>query len=409
MKFNKFDLIYELNKMEKMGDNDYKFRILKKAILNNIQYCNFEGIALLIYALNRAFEALLDILNDFNDNEKKSFRNNMFDFYLNYLKRFSFSIGNIESFFIVEYRNDIQKQIYDHWNSSSITTDNKSFIDVFEDLHENCLSKYPNIFVKRLGDLKNLYRAQRGKHFNNYERMIPKEEFVRDKNRWNPEGVDFLYLGYGDKLENFGRTINIIEKTCFEELRLKKGEDVTVCRFEAKNKDAKIINLCYEDISLDEIESEQQGFINDLSQKKVEEILSNKALLKKLSQSENKSNEIWRVINKKIRIDNIRPIIRGETEKYLGKFLMKNIDEAVFLAVDKKDDPELNAYIPFHLLSKFLIEKGYAGILYRSTRMNLIGLKGKNLVLFDKNDANFIKGTLKVYHYGENDYCVEKE
>lgn len=60
---------------------------------------------------------------------------------------------------------------------------------------------------------------------------------------------------------------------------------------------------------------------------------------------------------------------------------------------------ELKAYIPFHYLADYLISKGYSGILYKSTRMNKIGLRGKNLVLFNKEDVTYIPGSMNVYFY----------
>ncbi|UFT99367.1 hypothetical protein KO561_19725 [Radiobacillus kanasensis] len=77
----------------------------------------------------------------------------------------------------------------------------------------------------------------------------------------------------------------------------------------------------------------------------------------------------------------VKAIIQKETEIYLGKLLMKSIDEAVFLPVYESEDTEFNAYRPFHLLATYLINEGYSGILYRSTRRNLKGLKGKNLAV----------------------------
>ena len=93
--------------------------------------------------------------------------------------------------------------------------------------------------MRRLKQIKYLYRAARGNHFDNYERMIPKSEYCKN-NRWNPDGVEFLYLGcdYKRSNQNF---INSPKKTCCEEIRLKKGEDVTVCRFKWTN--AKTIEI----------------------------------------------------------------------------------------------------------------------------------------------------------------------
>lgn len=83
----------------------------------------------------------------------------------------------------------------------------------------------------------------------------------------------------------------------------------------------------------------------------------------------------------------------------LSKILIGNICDAIFYAVDREDDPELESYIPFRAFSRYLIAKGFGGVAYRSTRMGKIGLQGKCLTLFDKNDATFIKGEMEVYEY----------
>jgi len=87
-----------------------------------------------------------------------------------------------------------------------------------------------------------------------------------------------------------------------------------------------------------------------------------------------------------------------------SSLLLGLIDESIFEVVDKTDDPELKAYLPFRAFSQYLIEKGYDGIVYRSTRMNKVGLSGKNIVLFDKTHATYKEGTMKKYKYSSGQY-----
>lgn len=393
--YNEFDLLMELNRMKRLSNNEYKFKILESAIINNRQKLKISGIVPILSTLNSVYSILFEIINEFNDRELKMFIDNMFDIYLKTLKKYRFITGDILSYFEKAYQEDIQGQIYKQWNNQG--EGNKSFLDVFDDLHRNCLLKFPSIFVEKLGQLEYLFRAQRGKHFNNYERMLPIKS--KNSNRWNPKGFAFMYLGYDTEIAKYDETISYIEKTCFEELRLKKGEDVTVCEFKPVKKEGKIINFCYEDIDYSDIESEQEFVLNQLAQQKVNQILSNPKTFSKLRQS----SELYKDIVKTVGNVNgdVKTIIQNETEIYLGKLLMKSIDEAVFLPIDESEDPELSAYKPFHLLAKYLINEGYSGIIYRSTRMNLKGLKGKNLVLFNKDDVNYVDGTLKVYHCDE--------
>lgn len=90
-----------------------------------------------------------------------------------------------------------------------------------------------------------------------------------------------------------------------------------------------------------------------------------------------------------------------EPEKEIG-FLYVNLKlyiEDIFYAVNKEDDPALEAYVPFRILSKYLINKGFGGVAYKSTRMELAGLKGKCLTLFNPEDAIYVQGEMEVYEY----------
>lgn len=76
-----------------------------------------------------------------------------------------------------------------------------------------------------------------------------------------------------------------------------------------------------------------------------------------------------------------------------------NICDSIFYAVDREDDPNLEAYIPFRAFSRYLISQGFGGVAYRSTRMALIGLKEKCITLFNPEDAIYIDGEMEVYEY----------
>ena len=406
--FYKWQLTFELNRMVDIYENEYKFTILRRALESINDENKRQFIYILIHALNNTCEAILNVCNDFSESQKKLMIDNFFEQYLKYLQRYSYFIGDIVSIFKDTYRKNLQCQIFNHWSSmvekKSDTALEKNFLEVFDDIHESCISKYESIFVKRLGDLKNLYRAQRGKHFDNYERMIPKEEYVKNKNRWNPEGVAFIYLGLDEEVKQYDEVINFIEKTCFEELRLKKDEYVSICKFKPVKSEGKIINLCYEDISYDEIDRKSEEFMNMITKVEIKEILTNKKYHEEIRSSMKKEEVIKKIIEKEINEKQIRSIIRKETEIYLANLIMKSIDEAVFLPVDIEEDPELKAYVPFHYLANYLISKGYSGILYRSTRMNKIGLKGKNLVLFNKEDVTYVPDSMNVYYYDGRKY-----
>ncbi|GFN35629.1 hypothetical protein [Tepidimicrobium xylanilyticum] len=181
--FYNYRLTFELNRMVDIYEHEFKFTILRRALESINDTKKRQFIYIIINALNNTCKAILDVCNDFSESQKKLMIDNFFEQYLKYLQRYNYFIGDIVSIFKDTYRENLQCQIFNHWNSiiekKSDTVTEKSFLEVFDDIHESCISKYENIFVKKLGDLKNLYRAQRGKHFNNYERMIPKEEYAK--------------------------------------------------------------------------------------------------------------------------------------------------------------------------------------------------------------------------------------
>lgn len=131
----------------------------------------------------------------------------------------------------------------------------KGFKHPFEDFHDLVVMKYPTLFVKQLRDVGSMYRCRSWSVSDDYELMIPNEHYVKD-NRWNPDGVAYLYLACGDADESYDGIVNMVQKTCFEEIRLKDGSEVAICQFKAIKEDAKIINLCYEGVGLSKLSQE---------------------------------------------------------------------------------------------------------------------------------------------------------
>ncbi len=410
--FYRCQLTFELNRMLELYKDNYKFRILKRAIESLENDTNSPIFFELLNALNKVYDFFLnDICKDFHPTEKEEVIVEAFEQYLKYLQKYSLALGDINAEFKRQYRIDFTRQLSDHWNKVLYGYDanEKSFIQVFNEMHTGSIAKHPELFTVRLGQLKHLYRTQSGKHFGNYLRMIPDPRYTQN-NRWNPPGVAFQYLAYSEEVLPYDNTINMLEKTCFEEFRLKAGSNATVCKFKPVKKDALLINFCFQDVSYEDIEIENQGVMDEMSQQKVKEIFSKRKYtteLVALSKDDAKLKvRIKEIIQQEVVMPQTREEILKETEKYIGRLMMKHIDEAVFLPVFKEDDPDLKAYIPFHHFAKFLQSKGYAGVIYRSTRMDLIGLQGKNVVLFNPADVEPELGSMKVYHFDGAKYQV---
>lgn len=402
----------ELNKTIKIFDNYYKFIILKQALSEIKNNLVKKYLLSLMKYYNNAFEIIVKYIPHEAEN-KEWIYDYFFEFYMNMLQhklielQMAFQIksglkgGNINIFELYKkkYLEKLKKDILEYWNEQKI--DNKligdrDFIKMFDEIHDYALIKYKDIFMRRLKQIKCLYRAARGNHFGNYERMIPKSEFCKN-NRWNPDGIEFLYLGcdYSQPKKDF---INSPQKTCCEEIRLKTGEDVTLCRFKWTNPNSKLLNLYIDDKF---VEKEKENL----------DILCNKEIEK--FKNDNKSISVFSKLINQGRVDDAEEYIKLKTknkvdkmyaERYVSTLLISDIVDAIFKPVDESEDPKLEAYIPFRLFATYLMSKGYDGIIYRSTRMDLLGQEGKNIVLFNKNDATYWENSMEVFHYGDDGY-----
>ena len=233
----------------------------------------------------------------------------------------------------------------------------KTFLSVFDSLFiEN---KGAEIFEIKLTKVFKDYHVVRGsiiKHGEptpDYNRLLPKSQFIKDDNRFSLKGVEWLYLALG-----IPKTPNGLAnaKKCSEaECQAKSGENFACCSFNLKPEhDARIIDLTVG---------------NNWTYEKLQRDLERAA----------------------------RRIVRKETEKYLKSFskpsaldfipefrkwlvytYAKMLSEHIFVPVETKNKSLM--YAPFHCIAQYFLSLGYDGIIYKSTVYD----KGKNLVLFDK-------------------------
>ena len=74
------------------------------------------------------------------------------------------------------------------------------------------------------------------------------------------------------------------------------------------------------------------------------------------------------------------------------------ICNCIYKKVDETDEKKLQiAYKSFHILSEYFESKGITGIIYPCTRTTKV--VGKNLVLFDVNDAIPLEKSIREYQY----------
>lgn len=129
---------------------------------------------------------------------------------------------------------------------------NYTFLKVYDDLfHQHSGIDHKTITIKDLDGLL----VGRGtilgeKEVPDYERFIPKSEFIKKDNRFSPPGVEWLYLALGNETD--------IHECSQAECRAKKGSRFGFCHFSFKDRflDLKLVNLAIADnISYAELNS----------------------------------------------------------------------------------------------------------------------------------------------------------
>ncbi len=204
------------------------------------------------------------------------------------------------------------------------------------------LSRYGSIFEEDLSSIRNIYRGRKLKPEDSY--FTKPEDFIPDwNNRMNPPG--FLYLAFTPALKQIGDIYNA-QMACIEELRPLAGERFSVAGFSpVKGGEKRLINLCRYD-----------GF-------------SYEDMLKECGGDE--------------RLKDIKHIdsVIGFQKMYMG-FL----SETIFKSVDDNDKKQRDReYSLTHAMSYYFQQKGYAGVIYKCTRMHDDSVR--NLALFDMDDV----------------------
>lgn len=90
----------------------------------------------------------------------------------------------------------------------------------------------------------------------NYERFIPKKEFIKNDNRFSPTGVEWLYLAVGNEYD--------INQCSQAECRAEKGDRFGFCHFtfDESSLNLKLVDLTIADnISYDEINANLKNFV----------------------------------------------------------------------------------------------------------------------------------------------------
>lgn len=199
----------------------------------------------------------------------------------------------------------------------------------------------------------------------NYERFLPKEEYITEDNRFSPPGVEWLYLAIGND--------NDIHDCAQAECRIKKGNRFGFChfQFDAKYDACKLVDLTISDsISYAELNASLEEY-GQAQVKRGIKIAKALGYVPKINTNKKELEEVF---------------TRWGVYTYT-----KLLSEQIFVPLDVSDNKAIT-YAPFQTMAQYYISLGFNGIVYGSTVCPV----GKNIVLFDKQMAHPI-GTIEDY------------
>ena len=383
-------ILIELQRLESLSKT-YKeeLRCISKTIRNIIwNDNNSDSLYKLLHVTNDVYELVIKLID--------SFDLSLIYEYINILQKLSWFIGfsASESCFdtlrsAVQLENS-RKEIERQWQDINSSENGlKSFKEIFDDIFTNCIEKHKDKFFHQLNESDCLCRAVDDKWPINRERFIPRVSL--NSNRWNPPGRAFLYLSFSNKNEKYSANLSLNEYICLEECKATKGDVFYFCDFKPITK-GMIFDLSYNDTTLGEIKNAVNEHYNDVLSNIVNELLSDSNKIERYKRDKKfLSSEIHK-LQHKYEID------RSIIEESYAKQYLKMICSCIYKKVDETDETKRKeAYKSFHALALYLEEKGVAGIIYPCTRTTKI--IGKNLVLFNRYDAEPIEGSIRKYKF----------
>ena len=107
---------------------------------------------------------------------------------------------------------------------------------MFDDLLTNCHEIFDLRFGKLISDKICFIRAARINVEDkiNYERLIPKAQYIKNPNRFSPAGVEWLYLAVGRE-DLYDGELLTAERCALYECKAQKNENFAICEFAGNN------------------------------------------------------------------------------------------------------------------------------------------------------------------------------
>lgn len=233
-----------------------------------------------------------------------------------------------------------------------------TFLKVYNDLfYDNFGIKHSTLKLNALdGTLVGRGCILKKDEMPEYERFIPKKEFIKNDNRFSPPGVEWLYLALGNESD--------IHQCAQAECRAHVGDEFGFCHFalEKAYGDIKIVDLTIAD---DKSYEQLNHMLESYGNAQVKKGVKIAKILGRVPQYSVNKTEFKRIF----------------TEWAVYTY-SKLLSEQIFEPIDDSADKGI-MYAPFQTMAQYYRSLGYSGIIYGST----VSEVGRNIVLFDKEIA----------------------
>lgn len=386
--YNKL-IIYELSRLEKISPKyEYELKVLSNDIRRYLfGECDSGKLYNILFYLNEIYPILFSIIESVN----------LIIDYINHLSNRIVIMNDIniyEKMMDDIYLANAKVIIGKKWKDILSSDDgSKTFIELFDDIFTNAIEINESEFFVNLSDTDVLCRMVREKDCTE-ERFIPWPN--KTQNRWNPPGKTYLYLSYSTSEQTYNDDLLLTEYICLLECRAMLGDDCCFAKFKPQSK-GRILDLSYNDVNLEDYRNQISDYKNKLEHSILNKLVTDTRFIDQVKRLNNQHKQEDLVKNRIREIYSSDYSIKSFLNKNLAKQLLKIICQSIYTKVDEVSDEEKEkAYRSFQLLSEYLESKGITGIIYPCTRTNRI--VGKNIVLFNIEDAKPIKGSIKKYH-----------
>ena len=230
-----------------------------------------------------------------------------------------------------------------------------TFLRVYDDLfNKNAGIEYNTVLISEIEK----YCVGRGTILGedenpDFERFIPKTEFIKEDNRFSPSGIEWLYLAIGKEAA--------IHECAQAECRVKQNDRFGFCHFQfaADSTALKVVDLTIADeMTYKALNDGLETYGQEQAKKSIK-----------------KSKVLGFIPRNNVNVEEFKKLFtKWEVYTY-----SKLLSEQIFEPLDEKDNKSL-MYAPFQTMAQYYISLGYAGIIYGST----VSKTGKNIVLLIK-------------------------